>query len=314
MKTVIYDWVSITSKIHSPANFVDLLGLRDVTWETVHGAHGYRDRLYWGCISIHFNGRDDMGIWLEMSGQGCRNFESFGTGDYEALFDEVRSNPGDMNLTRLDVAFDEQEGLLDLPELERDTRQHAYVSRFKKTTVEWQRNEEDGSEGLSIYHGRKSSDILVRIYDKAVERGFVGRHWVRVELQLRQDRALAFLDKPGTIGARFSGVLANYIRYVEDEGTDSNKWRWPMKSYWARLLEGVAPIQLYEKPGAEYNLSNLEAYVYQQAGGAVATLLQIVGDEQFRKGLQTRGTALNPKYRALLDDFHNGIIVPIEHT
>ena len=82
---MLIDWVSITSKIHSPANFIDLLGLRDVTWETVHGAHGYRDRLYWGCISIHFNGRDDMGIWLEMSGQGCRNFESFGTGDYEAL-------------------------------------------------------------------------------------------------------------------------------------------------------------------------------------------------------------------------------------
>ena len=85
-----------------------------------------------------------------------------------------------------------------------------------------------------------------------------------------------------------------------------------MKSYWAKLLEGVAPIQLYEKPGAEYNLSNLEAYVYKQAGGAVATLLQIVGDEQFRRGIQQRGTALNPKYRALLDDYRNGIIGPVQ--
>ena len=93
MNLVMYDWVSITSKIHSPQNFIELLGMQDVSWELVKGARGYMDRLYWGSISIHYNGREDMGVWLEMSGQGCRSFETFGNGDYESLFDEVRQNP-----------------------------------------------------------------------------------------------------------------------------------------------------------------------------------------------------------------------------
>ena len=211
MNLVMYDWVSITSKIHSPQNFIELLGMQHVSWELVKGARGYMDRLYWGSISIHYNGREDMGVWLEMSGQGCRSFETFGNGDYESLFDEVRQNPGEMNLTRLDVAFDDHEGLLDIDVLEMDTRELSFVSKFRKTAVEWEWDHDKLIKGLSIYHGRKASEIMIRIYDKAAERGFDdGRHWVRVELQLRDSRALAFLDAPGKIGDRFSGVLRNY--------------------------------------------------------------------------------------------------------
>ena len=60
-------------------------------------------------------------MWLEMSGQGCRAFESFGTGNYEALFQEVLDNPSEMNLTRLDVAFDDHGGLLDIGQAAEDT-------------------------------------------------------------------------------------------------------------------------------------------------------------------------------------------------
>ena len=98
---VIYDWVSITSKIHSPEGFIKLLGLESVNWQMIKGAHGYRDRYYYNCISIHYNGREDMGIWLELSGQGCRVFETLGNGDYENLFEEVHANPGDMKITRI---------------------------------------------------------------------------------------------------------------------------------------------------------------------------------------------------------------------
>ena len=309
MNCVIYDWVSITSKIHSPQNFIEDLGLQDVTWETIAGAPGYRDRLYWNHISIHYNGREDMGVWLEMSGQGCRAFESYGNGDYEALFADVRDNPGQMNLTRLDVAFDDHEGLLDIWELEKDTRSKSFVSKFRKTMVQWEWDEMHALEGLSIYHGRKVSDVMIRIYDKAAERGYTdGRHWVRVELQLRDGRGLAFVDEPGTVGGKFAGVIRNYVRYVEQDGQDSNKRRWPMKAYWERFLGGASAIRLYDKPGVEYNLHNLEQFVYQQAGGAVATLMEIVGEEEFKKGIQQRGTQLNPKYRALLDEHRNGIM------
>ena len=304
MNLILYDWVSITSKIHSTQNFMELLGLQDMIWELLKGGNGYRDRLYWGGISILYNGREDMGVFLDMSGQGCRSFESFGTGDFEELFAEVRENPDEMNLTRLDIAFDDHEGLLNIDLLRDDTEDKNFVSKFRQCAFTWSYDNQTDIRGLTIEHGSMSSEIFLRIYDKAAERGFLdGRHWVRVELQLRRDRAFAFLEAPGTIGQRFCGVLRNYLRYVQDPGADSNKRRWPTTAYWDRLLDGAAPIRLYEKPGAEYNLMNLEDYVYKQAGGAVATLLQIVGDEKFRKGLQQRGTQLNPKYKVLLDQY-----------
>lgn len=294
---VIYDALSITSKIHGTEDLIALLGLKAVVWENVKGAHGYRDRLYWNCISIHYNGRDDMGVWLELTGQGCRAFESYGTGDYEALFDEVLENPGEVNITRLDVAFDDMAGVLDIDEICEDTRAGEFVSKFS----DWQVIE--GSKGSSLTHGSMKSDLFIRIYDKAAERGFTdGRHWVRAELQLRRDRALSFLLSPGAIGDRFSGVLGNYLRYV-DPDDDLNRWRWPMKGYWLELLGTAARIRLYQKPGTEYNLYNLEQYVYRQAGNAISALLEIQGEELFKKKLQERGTYVNPKYRALVDQY-----------
>jgi len=300
---VIYDWMSVTSKIHSPENFIRLLGLdkEGIAWEKVKGARGYRDRLYWEKISIHYNGREDMGIWLEMSGQGCRAFESFGSGDYGALFQEVFSNPGDMHITRLDVAFDDLEGLLDIETVCHDARKAEYVSKFRTGDATYGLGDDTGK---SVLLGSRSSEALVRIYDKAAERGFDDQHWVRVELQLRRERAAAFLQQTEPIGERFAGVLANYLRFIDEpRGFDTNRWRWPMKPYWAKLLDGASRIQLYEKPGADYNMINLENFVFQQAGGAIYTYLECFGVEKFMEGLRHRGTQLNPKYKSLLAQY-----------
>ncbi len=80
---VLYDWLSFTSKEHSPDELIKALGLSHCPWQELTGMRGYRDRKYFGNISIHYNGREDMGVWCEMSGQGCRNFESLSqlTGD-----------------------------------------------------------------------------------------------------------------------------------------------------------------------------------------------------------------------------------------
>lgn len=73
--------------------------------------------------------------------------------------------------------------------------------------------------------------------------------------------------------------------------------------YWAVLLGSARRIQLYEKPGTDYNLYNLEEYVYRQAGNAISALLEIQGEELFEKKLQQRATHANPKYRALVDQY-----------
>lgn len=314
---ILFDWVSITSKIHSPQDFIRLLGLDqpEIVWEDMRGAHSYQQRLYWERISIHYKGREDMGVWLEMSGQGCRAFETFGTGDYMRLFQEVFDEPDVVHFTRLDVAFDDHTGLLPIKQIADDTLElddgvpvH-FVSKFRSCQVEWLHYDGDPRPGLSIYHGRKASDCLIRIYDKAAERHFFDRHWIRVELQLRDERAAAFAQQVvvgADIGQLYHGVIHNYLRYVDPDPSDSNRWRWPMKGYWSDFLGAAAPIRLWQQPGADYNILNCEDFVFRQAGPAVHTLLEIYGEEVFRRKLEEQRGPLSPKYQHLLAQFPNG--------
>jgi len=291
---IIYDALSITSKIHQAADFIEMLGLENVNWQTVKGAHGYLDRLYFDTISIHFNGTEEMGIWLEMMGQGCRAFETYGNGDYEELFAQVFANSGDMKITRLDVAFDDHDGVIDLNLLCEETRKQNFVTRFS----EWQVIE--GSKGNAINHGSLKSEVFIRIYDKAKERGKTdGSHWVRCELQLRRDRAMQFARITGKIGERYSGVLRNYLRYVQQNESESNKSRWSEAEYWTSFLGNAATISIYNKTGVDYNMIHLENFVFKQAGNAIDTYIKIRGIDTFKAELKQRGTKPNPKYEEI---------------
>lgn len=301
----------MTSKIHSPEGFIRLLGLSEAVWEDMPGARGYKSRLYYDHISIHYNGREDMGIWLEMSGQGCRVFETYGHGDYNILFREWMENEEDMNVTRIDIAFDDHCGLLNIKQLVKDTQaldEDNYptelISKFRKREVIWS-HDDGGKPALTVYHGRKGSETMIRIYDKAAERGFADRHWIRVELQLRQARAGEFvrelLLQESDVGTLFRGVLYNYLRYVEPDDFDTNRWRWPLKDYWANLLESVGRIQLYKKPGTEYNIFNLQDFVLGQAGNAIDTYIRIRGVDGFMEDLNHRPNKnIKAQYRELI--------------
>ncbi len=303
------DALTVTSKIHSPENLIELFGLEKLTFENRVGRHGYSEGLYFeNAIAIYYEGRDEnMGVCIELSGQGCRAFETYGNGDYDRVFQEYFLNIQSMKITRLDVAFDDQEGLLDIQQLSDDTRLCEFVSKFKSALVEY--GVPTTERGNTIYLGSKHSDFFIRIYDKAKERGFTdGRHWIRIELQMRQKYAMSFIKdgySPEFLKAGFMGVLKTYIRYVDDPGTDSNRWRWPLKEYWSRFLGAAEKVQLFDKPGTEYNLLNLEEFVYKQAGNAITALLKIHGDEIFKERLRERGTIMNPKYTALIKEYCN---------
>jgi hypothetical protein len=264
-----------------------------------------------------------MGVWLEMSGQGCRAFESYGTGDYESLFRLVVNNPKEFNITRLDIAFDEFSGILDADRLMNDTQKQKFRSKADYYTYT------GGSDGASMNIGSPRSKVLIRIYDKRAER--LAKitdpdqrsrieedipHWMRVELQLRDDRALEFIKtmagcgkcskdgEPLSIGAVYTGVLKNYLEYgyaVPAKG-NPNKLVWHTFPYWEKVLKGAEEISIYVKPGTEYNLSRCRNYVYNMAGNAVDALMKIEGVDGFLEGLRERHIKPNPKYIQLIED------------
>lgn len=290
---VLYDWLSFTTKQFNVEQLIDVLGLSDCPWTITKGARGYQDRKYYGSISIHYNGRDDMGIWCEMSGQGCRTFESYSPVGWPALFDWVLSHR--CNVTRLDVAYDDHTGILSMQDIVQDTMSGMWVSKSSKWLCEI------GDSGVTVNIGSSKSDILIRIYDKAAERGIPDEHWVRCEMQLRDDRASAFLKLRQDIGAAFSGVIYNYLRYVDFSEEDSNRWRWPMKPYWSDLIQDAEKISLWTSPGTDYNEQRLCNYVFNLAGNAIDAALKMYGD-QFFEMLKYRSSRPNPKYTQLIDE------------
>lgn len=295
---ILYDWLSFTTKRSDPYYIVDLLGLSHIPWELTKGARGYRDRLYFNAISIHFNGRPDMGVWCEMSGQGCRAFETLTKLDqkWEDLFAEITAQQ--MNITRLDVAYDDHSGMLDIDEIIQDTRKKEYVSKSDY----WEITE--SSKGQTVQFGSPQSDVLIRIYDKARERNCpAGEHWIRCELQLRRERAIAFTQLGLTIGQSYCGVVVNYLRFVDPVDGDKNRWRWPIKPYWGEFLCWANAISIYEAPGLEYNYDRCERYVIRQAGNAIDAYIQMRGVPGFLEELKRRPIMRNPKYDRLVAEY-----------
>lgn len=302
---ILIDWFTFTVR-EFDLNLVatGLLGL-DVEWEQIDRyLDGYPHRKYFGGISIMYGATAEMGICVNFSGQGCRSFETYSKFSWNRLFRSAlhfcNNNLG--NITRVDVAFDDHTGLLNLKRMQQDCERSFLVSKFRKWSIEY------GSDGsMCIYHGSKKSDIMIRIYDKAIERGYDDdTHWVRVEMQLRDDLALSFVSQffDHEIGDLFAGVLCNYLRYVEPS-SDLNKSRWPMSDYWESLVGAARAIPLWSAPGVDYNLSNLENFVLSQAGNAIRTYVKIAGYPKLRDELDKldRDVELPTKYKRLLCEY-----------
>lgn len=222
---IIFDWITFTSKIHDVPEIINLLGLTGCQFLPCPGVNGYRDGLFFEGIKICSNSwmAGDVSICVIMSGTGCRTFESHGNGDYDTLFSLILDNFSpesenrSMNLTRLDVAYDDFIGVLSFDDCVKDSFALNYVSRFQGGSLQrdfkkCKRTNENDNEilfdrfgiprdsdrlcGKSLYYGSNQSDVRIRIYDKRSEQGRIDMdYWYRCELQLRRGNAVGFVQQ-----------------------------------------------------------------------------------------------------------------------
>ena len=303
---IIIDWVSFTTRLHTVSDLKRLLGLEEIPFEDLTGSKGKKHRYHFGGISIH---ADDVQnrvltgdyIWLEMSGQGCRTFETHGNGKYELLFNAALSNPTEIHITRLDVAFDDMTDVLDINVLCDETRLENYTAILQKYQSIY------SNSGNTVYFGSRQSKTLIRIYDKAMERGYDNTevHWIRCELQLKDTNAIGFVKRivKQPMPEVYRGVLRNYLQYRTPSETDSNKSRWEIRDWWNRFLDYSIPMSIWQKPGVVYNLHVCEKYVLSQPVGSIKTLIKIYGKEAFVSMIENAPPSKNPKYRRLISEY-----------
>ena len=296
---ILVDWLTFSSSLEAH-ELVSLLHLEHLNWTVAGGQYGYKYALKCGHISINFDGSSQMISCVNMSGQGCREFEDSSDLSFFDLFKIISSDRSLFNITRLDVAFDERECLLDIQKIAMYINSGWYVSRARYYCVTY------SSNGISCEIGSPKSDFRLRIYDKASERGYSvddGVHWVRVEMQMRDDRASAYVNgivKGTSAGVLFVGVLNNYFRFVDPDFSDSNKSRWSVSEWWSTVFDSnVAKIKLYSSPGTLYNTENLHRYVINQAGSAIKTYCQIMGVDTLLNEILKHDYSFNSNYAIL---------------
>lgn len=315
---IIFDYFSFTVKnLPEPEYIIELLGLEDINFIDNFGCRGYQHRYYYDGISIMFGGREE--VWCEMSGQGCRVYESYGNCDWFGLAYWVLNNP-DAHMTRIDVAYDDFNGVLDLDLIYNDVIAGNWVAKCRHIypQVGYTVN---GRDGFTIMCGERGSNISCRIYDKAAERHREDEfdHWVRCELQIRHKHADKFInlllsDTKSVFGVKiddnkrldclYFSVLNNFLRFIDnDVNSDTNRWRKPLSQHWSAFIDSYKNyrISLYSAPGVDYNIMRLENTVRDQYGGMIYTYIEIFGTDELRNQVSKRAPYLNKKYVQLLE-------------
>lgn len=242
------------------------------------GRLGYRVQKRCGQIWVLSDGKPEMGMHVEMSGQGCRQFDA-SSGRWRELISNILDVGG--HFTRIDIAIDDRQGCFPLAKAKQKLIRREVRTRFRSgreiTGVRF--NDKLGNGGCTLYFGSAKSDIKIRIYDKAAEQR-VTFPWIRVEAECRGKHATILAHhmlKSDNLGEIVAGVLKNYLTFVEP-ASDSNKARWPVSPWWDAFLGSVKKLPLTIKT-KERKIQGVEAFLFNQVAPSLALWLKLNGGD-----------------------------------
>jgi phage replication initiation protein len=126
-------------------------------------------------------------LHVDMTGQGCRQYESLHGDDWKNTLKLVFDRQG--HFARIDVAIDDYDGMLSLPVIREKIDKRQVTSRFKIACgiIEYDLSGEPNSnKGETIYLGSPQSRIKIRFYDK-VKQQKADYLWTRAEIECHND-------------------------------------------------------------------------------------------------------------------------------
>ena len=317
-KTCCFDWFSCTFGCFK----IDQYNLDDSKWSinnielykvllkhltiTKHsvitssfGKNGYAVslQLFEGC-SIYYGGQftknstNEFTLMIDITGQGCRNFESRG-GNWFELFTFCRENnysPG-----RLDQAIDDYTGneitIKEVFDLICIQKSYSALPRKANSIMSWEKKAEESiSTGITINLGNRSSKCSICIYDKLQERRSksiiekVSYH-VRYEMRFRYEMAGRLIDEyliasnnnPDNFLLFISTCLYSSLDIKEPEGRKRITDRVTHEG-WAKFLGKVKKINLYSKQKPITSLDKKELWFRDDLPATLLELIMTKGD------------------------------------
>ena len=324
---ILVDWLTLTIKDYSIRKFLHEIHFTSIPYEIgLGGGMGYEHSIHYQGIHIYYNGsmydeHKDM-FTIHMSGKGCRAFESLYDlelnwltfiNHYMRVFDDDYSKAM-AHVARIDIACDDkpeadEEPILNYNTLRNSFENNKFVCKARKfkqvkgtNTIEFER---------TIRFGSSSSDRTLRIYDKALERTENGKqydgHWLRVEMQLRNDAALSFYLnwlRTGDIGHCYSGMLIDFLRFTTEPNLNNHHQdRLKTTKWWSNFTNNAEKIKGIYLGGRSYNLDDACRYIRTQAGSTIKTIVECCGgDYGVIEGLVSDIT-LNKRQHNFVEEF-----------
>ena len=266
---------------------------------------------YLGQHKNHVEGSEYFGF-INLSGRGCRLFESYSKLTFKDLFEIIHSSQG-FQVSRLDIALDIKDKDYPMSRFVNAYNKDYYVCSARKQS-HIDSKDDNKIHGHSLYFGNISSDFRINIYDKRAERGYTERElpdgWIRIEVRLRHQTAMVFLERyinGVPIGQLYFGVLSDKLRFVTPSKTDSNKRRWKTAKWWRKIIQDNQSVHL-ELPGVVYDLGKWEQQLFLQCGSRLKLAYQIYTPWQLKQLVEEdKSIKLNTTQQFLLDNYMPGV-------
>ena len=189
-------------------------------------------------------------VHIQLAGAACRGA---GYEGMKSVAQYIEQKQG--HLTRLDLAFDDRSGKLNVEMVEAAIEAGQIVTRSREVNIQKGKRLGTKEFGRSIYLGTPQSKTQVVFYDKAAEQRSKGKEvegsWFRTELRLKKERAekvgmylrnLTFeLFREITIGVL---VAAVDFRNVDEEDPSWVKASAEQLPWWVQFTEGLKAVRL----------------------------------------------------------------------
>lgn len=221
---------------------------------------------------------ENMGFCVEMTGQGCRFYEDYMRSQYGfewswvSLFKKLKKlvDMGcSVNINRIDFAFDDFDGLLNMNVIENCARNREYVSLFRsckkveeheKCAFQVNSDFTKFGEGKTVYFGSRKSNTFVRFYDKLVEQKKHFQtdleqleklnnisHWVRFEIVFKRAVAIKIISamiklNEHSFNEWLAEIINGYLRFIDID--KNNVSRCTIKKWWIDFLGVVERAKL----------------------------------------------------------------------
>lgn len=321
---ILIDWVGFTlnpdvARLDTVLNFFrDHLFIEKSFWENGRRNYeGYAQSLVYENINIYYNGAENQGIHVDITGQGCRFIdiqmqklrvqEGIIIDWYEIL--ELIHEDINYKFTRIDIACDDYVGYLNVEELFQKSLKGELTMKFRSWSPDGKFKSNGLSNGISLYYGSDDSRFQVVFYEKNKQLK-LDYHWTRCELRFRKQRANEFVrdvlkSKSMPIGVIAGGILKEYITFREKHETDSNVRRWEESPFWLNFLSGIPKLKIAsQRP--DRNIVKSRKHLQDQWSRTIARLYfayQDINDKWLEEILWDGYDKLNAEDKRQIEEF-----------